>query len=105
MRGARTSSQRQLVGCADIRRVQLFPPDVADALIGLLTSVNATFERSAIVLPDEAATFAMQMERLVRNAKSPARRTFRDAGGAQRWLSEILSGPESERLGAFLSAA
>lgn len=92
----------RLVGCADIRRVQLFPPDVADALIGLLTSVNTKFERSAILLPAQAPTFAMQMERLVRQSKSAARKTFRDGGAAARWLSEILSRAEAARLDDFV---
>jgi hypothetical protein len=46
----------------------------------------------------------MQVERLIRAASWPHRKTFRLAGQAMRWLAATLSPAESASLQRFLGA-
>jgi hypothetical protein len=103
LRGAYESAPGRLVGCADLRESELFPPDVADKLVPLLTSVNTKFERIATLLPHKGATFQMQVDRLVRAAENPSRRTFREPLEAHAWLSVLLTTEERRRLTEFLN--
>ena len=59
-------------------------------------------ERTAFLV-GESAVFAMQIERVIRNAANPNRRAFRDPGDLRKWLAEILTATEAARLGEFLS--
>jgi hypothetical protein len=79
-----------VVATADMRRARLFTPEVADVFIALLRADNPHIERSAHLLGAGAA-FTLQLERIVREAASPARRTFRESREALTWLSEILT--------------
>jgi hypothetical protein len=63
---------------------------MADLMIGVLQRDNAHIERSAILLPAEGAAFHLQAERVVREAKNDARRTFRDARKLGAWLDRVL---------------
>jgi hypothetical protein len=101
MRDAFRRAGPKSVICADWRAANLLAPDVADALIALLKVGNAFFERSAILLGTEQALFGMQVERVVREAASPARRTFRDALTMRRWLAEVLNADEVRRMNEF----
>jgi len=87
--------------CADWRAAGLLSPEVAEGLIGLLRVGNAFFERSAILLAKDQALFGMQVERVVREAKNPARRTFRDPLKMRTWLAEVLSADEVRRMNEF----
>jgi hypothetical protein len=87
--------------CADWRPASILSPEAADAMIGLLRVGNAFFERSAILLAQDQAIFGMQVERVVREAASPARRTFRDPLKMRRWLAEVLDEDEVERMNEF----
>jgi hypothetical protein len=91
--------------CADWRSADLLAPDVADALIELLKRGNRHFERSAVLLSAAHATFNLQVERLVRQAGNPARRTFRDPERMLVWLGEILRLDELYRARSFLGGA
>jgi hypothetical protein len=89
--------------CADWRVANVLPPAVADRLIELLARGNPRLERSAILLSAEHATFNLQVERVVREAKNSARRTFRDAPAMVAWLGESLTPAERDRVARFLS--
>jgi hypothetical protein len=91
--------------CADWRQATLLAPEVADALVGLLRMGNAHFERSAVLLPNGNALFTLQVERVIREANHPARRTFRQAPAMRQWLSETLDAAETRRLYEFLTDA
>lgn len=97
----------QLIGVCDLRAAdhagEIFAPDVADAVLGLLTRTSPRMEKSAILLPRGAATFHLQMDRLVRESKHPGRRAFREAADLKAWLSGSLTPAERERLERFLS--
>jgi hypothetical protein len=93
---------KKAVICADWRQANVLRPDVADRLIGLLTRGNTFLERSAVLLAREHATFNLQVERLVREANNPARKTFRATGPLEIWLDEVLDSAERIRLRDFL---
>jgi len=88
--------------CFDLRQATLFAPPVAEQLAAMMKVVNTKLERSAIVVPPDRATFALQMERLVRAAGVASRRTFRNAILAADWLGEVLDDEEKARLREFL---
>jgi hypothetical protein len=96
------SAGPQSVICADWRRALVFAPDVSDALLALLRRGNRELRRSAVLLSASDATFALQVERLVREAGNPNRRTFRGADPLLAWLGEVLAPAERERASAFL---
>ncbi len=91
------------VVCADWRQANVLPPPIAERLIALLQRGNPHVERSALLLAREHATFNLQVERLVREAKNPARRTFREADAMVAFLGELLTAPEIARARQFLA--
>jgi len=86
----------------DFRAATVLPPEVADALVGLLTGPNPGLLRNGILLPSEGATVALQLQRIVREAHNDRRRVFRDRGQLEAWLSEVLDAGEQVRLQQFL---
>jgi hypothetical protein len=92
------------VGVVDITHATLFPAPVAEALIQLLSRAAEHVERTAILVGEGAnsATFAMQVERIIRNAASPNRRAFRRVDELREWLREVLTVEERVRLARFL---
>lgn len=90
------------VGVVDLHRATVFPPEVADALIQLLSQMADRVERTAFLI-GESAVFALQIERVIRNAANPNRKTFREPGPLKEWLGEILSASERSRLDGFLT--
>lgn len=97
-------TEARIVSCVDMRALRLLGPEVSEALVEVLRGTNPRIERTACLLPEGNATLLLQIERLHREARNPARRTFRDAGELQRWLAEVLTGIERKRLAAFLEA-
>jgi hypothetical protein len=91
------------VVCADWRQANILAPLVAERLIALLQRGNPHVERSAILLAREHATFNLQVERLVREAQNPARRTFREAAAMVDYLSDALTPGEKARVAEFLA--
>lgn len=88
--------------CADWRQANILPPPIAERLMALLQRGNPHVERSALLLAREHATFNLQVERLVREAKNPARRTFRDAESMVAFVGEVLTPAETAHARAFL---
>jgi hypothetical protein len=91
--------------CADWRGAHVMAPEVAAEMISLLSKGNAHLERSAVLLAPGHATFSLQVERVMRVANNPSRRTFRDPFEMERFLAEVLGPGERavrERMRAFL---
>jgi hypothetical protein len=103
LRSAFVAAGERCLICADWRGANLLAPPVADALVGLLRRGNRHFERSAVLLPDGAPLFALQVERVVREAGSPGRRTFVSARALCAWLGEMATDAEKKRMVAFFS--
>jgi hypothetical protein len=93
-----------IVVCADYRDAGVLSQEVADAFLGILATYNARIERSGMLLSTQHATFNLQIERIVREAAHPARRTFRVARELSAWLGEVLGPGERVRLSAFLGS-
>ncbi|HWW60752.1 MAG TPA: hypothetical protein VN181_05230 [Thermoanaerobaculia bacterium] len=92
------------VGVADLRGAHVFPAEVADRLIQLLSANSSQVERSAMLIGD-SATFAIQVERVIRTANHPNRKIFRNPGEMVAWLNEVLTVAEQEQLQQFLRSA
>jgi hypothetical protein len=99
---AMKSDPSSVVICADWRSGSLLSPDAAEVLLGMLTGRSAQIERSAILLATNKAVFDLQVERLVREANHPSRRTFRDVEKQMTYLSEVLSASERDVARSFL---
>jgi len=97
------SITRDSVICADWRSAVVLPPAASDALLDLLRQGNRHFERSAVLLAAEDATFGLQVERLVREAQNRARRTFRAVDPLLHWLGEVLTPAELKRAAEFIA--
>lgn len=91
------------VVCADWRKAHIMAPEVAAEMIDLLSKGNTHLDKSGILLAPGQATFGLQVERVVKLANSPARKTFRDVLEMERFLSEGLDPAERARIRAFLS--
>lgn len=89
------------VGAVDLLHADVLPADVAQRLIQLLSVMADRVERTAFLI-GESAVFALQIERVIRNAANPNRKAFRDPLELSRWLGEILTPLESSRLDQFL---
>ncbi len=87
----------------DFRRASILPPELADTLVGLLHGPNPGLLRNGILVPTASPTVAMQLTRIVREAKSDRRRVFRVARELAAWLGEVLDASESNRLSQFLA--
>lgn len=92
------------VGVVDLHRAHVFSPEVADALVQLLSQMADRVDRTAFLI-GKSEVFALQIERVIRQAANPNRRSFRDPGQLKEWLGEILSESERSRLGEFLAEA
>ncbi len=102
VRGAVAAVPGPVVICSDVTEARTLSGPSAQQFIALMKADNPKVERSALLLDPSSATFALQLERMVREAKSPARRTFREARALYDWLQPVLTPPETEALEAFL---
>jgi hypothetical protein len=68
----------------------------------MLRADNPLVERTAYLLSDSQQTLAMQVERIMREANNPVRRTFRRTDELLPWLNEVLTPAEAARAQAFL---
>ena len=91
------------VGVVDLLDAHVFPPAVTDGLIQLLSASSPRVERTALLI-GESATFALQVERVIRAANNENRRVFRRAEELEAWLSEVLTVQERIRLKQFILA-
>jgi hypothetical protein len=96
-----TGIGKSVVICADMRQVQVFPPDVAELITDMMKADNPRLERSALLIRD-SSVFGLQMERMIRDAGNPSRRAFRMRVQLEKWLGEVLDPDEKARLKKFL---
>jgi hypothetical protein len=88
--------------CTELTGAKTFSQPVAERFTALMRSDNPKIERSAFLIAKEAATFALQIERMIREAGNPSRRTFREAAQMEAWVGELLTADEQIALHAFL---
>ena len=90
------------IGVVDLLDAHVFPPAVANALIELLSTASPRVERTAMLI-GESATFALQVERVIRSANSENRRAFRRGEELEVWLGEVMTAEERVRLRQFMN--
>jgi hypothetical protein len=90
------------VFCTDMRGVDVLSEEIADRMASSYRVANVKVLRTAIVVRPNAAV-RTQIERIVRDAGSPARHVFVDVDAAKRWLAEVLDANEIARVAAFLA--
>jgi hypothetical protein len=88
---------------ADHRAVRIYPQPAADRLVELFRPNNTRYARIAVVVSPLNATLRMQLERLVREARSDHRRVCTEADAALEHLASSLDPRELERARAFLA--
>ena len=93
---------RKVVIICDFTQVQLFAPEVSDKLLQIMRGDTPHIDRVGFWINDAQPMFNLQLQRMIREAGSPARRTFPRRMAIESWLGERLSQPERERLHAFL---
>ena len=92
------------VGVVNLLEAYVFPKNVADGLMKLLSGAASHVERSALLI-GESAVFGLQVERLIREANNPNRRAFRHGHELVAWLSEVLTAAEKKELERFIHDA
>ena len=85
----------------DLRRAQVFPPQITERFISLMSQLNPRLLRSANLI-NESAILGLQAERAIETAGHADRKTFRDPVALELWLGDILSKRERDRLRSFL---
>lgn len=96
----RVASER--IVCLDATRMNVLPPEQSERLLELLRRPSPGLLRSAFLLPSLRAVVALQLERLIREAKAAGARSFTDRAALEQWLGEVLTPQESARLRQFL---
>ena len=99
---ARLRPGQRVACCTDVSGAFIFGPEVSEWLIKVMQRDNPVLERSAFSI-GPSAMFALQVERMLKQANSPLRRAFREPAPLLSWLGEILTPPERERLTVFLA--
>lgn len=93
---------RRVTLCTDLRRTELFAPEVASRIIDLMRGDNPRVDRNG-VLGSESALLTLQVQRLLIEAGSPGRRRiFTNPGTLIAWLDDALIEDERSRLRSFL---
>jgi hypothetical protein len=92
------------VAVSDLQQANVFTPEIAATLIQLLSQLADRVERAAFLVGD-SAVLSLQIERVLRNAANPNRRTFRAIEPLKEWLGEILNENERHRVDGFFAAS
>ena len=100
--GRQVRQQTPIRFCSDTVRTNVFGPDVSALLTAAMRANNPRIERHGILVHG-GSVFGLQVERMLREAQHPARRTFRGTATLQEWLGEALTAPERIRLAEFLA--
>ncbi|MET0592225.1 MAG: hypothetical protein ABW133_05970 [Polyangiaceae bacterium] len=87
---------------ADHRPVSIYAQEVADRLLEMFKPLNAHLERVAIITAPSNATFAMQLDRIVRAAGYAARKVVYAPEEAVQHLAPVLTPQELKRVRQFL---
>jgi hypothetical protein len=95
----------RVVVCTDLTDARTFAPSTTERFVRVMKADNPRLERSAILLASHAATFTLQLERMLREATGAARRVFHDPRELSEWLQPLLSAPEQAALLEFLAGA
>ena len=85
----------------DVVEAAVFPPAVVDAFVATMKR-EPRLLRTGVLL-NQSPTLRMQVQRMLREANSSARRMFEDAEGVAHWLDDVLDARERKRLREVLA--
>ncbi|QDG51305.1 hypothetical protein FIV42_11300 [Persicimonas caeni] len=91
---------QKVVIAGDLRQLEIVPPDVGEALVGLMKSDNPHLERSGHLISNSVMS-GMQVGRLLEQANSDARKAFKTPKEVSDFLGEVLSADEKAALDKF----
>lgn len=80
----------------DLRDAPVFPQPVVEGYVKTMKNEQRLL-RTGTLLP-ASPTLGMQIQRMIKEAKNPARRTFRDPSELVTWMAEVLDEAERARL-------
>jgi hypothetical protein len=92
---------RERIVCIDAHSMNVLPPEQSQRLLEVLRRPSPGRLRSAFLLPSLRGVVALQLERLIREAKLEAR-AFTERRELEAWLGELLTAVEATRLRLFL---
>ena len=92
---------QRAVFCHDLREIGILAPDISDWFVRMMERDNPRIERVGMIL-GQGATHALQIERMIKQAKNPTRRAFRELEPMISWLSEVLTSAELAALRRFV---
>jgi hypothetical protein len=104
IRSTVVANPQKIVFAVDVVGVDVLPPETADKFLAMMRADNPKVERAAYFLPPRRAIVGLQLERMIRDAKGPLRKAFRDVEGMRAWLSEALNAHEQMQLDRFLAS-
>jgi hypothetical protein len=93
--------QGQIAVCTDLVGATVFTQPVTQRWMAIIKQDAPIVDRNAVLL-GEGAVFSMQIERIIRQAGQPNRKTFLAPTELATWLGEILTVRERTRLESFL---
>lgn len=93
----------KVIICGDYRWLTILPAKQATSFVDLFRRYNQYILFSAILVDANSAVSVLQMERVIREAASPARQCFRSVENAREWLEPYLTPEELARLVQFLA--
>lgn len=86
----------------DLADATVFPPDAVDAYVSTMRN-EPRLQRTGTLLP-ASPTACLQIERMIREAGNPERKTFRELLALGVWLGQVLDVAERARLAELLTA-
>ncbi len=92
---------RRVVFVADIRGLQVLAPEVQEGIGRMFRMDNMVLERSACLCGGDSV-ITRQFEKLINDARNPARQAFVSATDLQTWLQPVLDEGEQLALSRFL---
>ena len=96
------SAPARAICCIDATGLTLLPSQVSETFVALFTRDNPRIECSAFLLSRRASGVGLQLDRMLREAGHPARRSFDDRDTMSAWLDTMLTAEERAQLRVFL---
>jgi hypothetical protein len=96
------TAREKVVTIADLRQLTVLSPESADVMSTLFVRNSPKVDRTSLLLTSLQSSLGMQIVRLIRTSKNPARRVFDDVAAASRYLVEVLPPAEQQALQRFL---
>jgi hypothetical protein len=84
----------------DLRDATVFPQPVVEGYVRTMKNEQRLLRTGTLL--NESPTLGMQIQRMIKEANNPARRSFRDPDELHAWMAELLDPEELARLRMLL---